>query len=250
MEKIPFIIGEKDRRISGIIEKPEGKGPFPALIYCHGFTGDRNESHFLFSSISKEVCKTGIGSIRFDFFGSGDSDGDFSEMTLKTEVVDLESVYSYVRKLKWVSKISILGFSMGGAVAGIFAGMRPDYVDALCLISPALFLKTVFSGLLEPVVSELGVKGEVDFNGFRIKNTFYDSIMETNPVEILENYKGRVKIIQGDLDEIVPCYPNKELASKENYDFSEIEGAGHTYQSVYLTKMLVIEILKFFKSFY
>lgn len=250
MEKIPFVTGEKGNRISGIIEKPEGNGPFSALIYCHGFTGDRNESHFLFSDISKALCKIGVGNIRFDFFGSGDSDGCFSEMTLETEVRDLECVYAYVKKLEWVSKISLIGFSMGGAVAGIFAGRNPDFIDTLCLVSPALFTKTVFSRLLEPVIPNIKAKGEADFNGFSVGNAFYQSVMNTNPIEILEKYIGPVKIIQGDLDEIVPFSLNRDLAVKENFAFSAIKGAGHTYQSICLTNELIAEILKFFKSFY
>ena len=92
MEKIPFVIGKEGNRLFGIIQKPYGDQKFPAVIFSHGFTGNHLEPHFIFKRTADALCEQNIMSIRFDFFGSGNSDGAFEEMTLQTELNDLERI--------------------------------------------------------------------------------------------------------------------------------------------------------------
>ena len=51
----------------------------PIVILCHGFTGNRNGG--LEVGIAHELETKGIASIRFDFNGHGESEGDFQQMT-------------------------------------------------------------------------------------------------------------------------------------------------------------------------
>jgi len=88
-------------KLAAIIEKPEiSKGEkVPMVIICHGFTGNKNES--LLKAISEGLLKNGIASIRFDFNGHGESEGDFQEMTVPNEIEDALKVYEYVSKLDY-----------------------------------------------------------------------------------------------------------------------------------------------------
>ncbi|KLU63127.1 hypothetical protein CEB3_c04770 [Peptococcaceae bacterium CEB3] len=47
----------------------------PAVILFHGFTGTKLEPHRLLLKISHALEKLGFASFRFDFLGSGESDG-------------------------------------------------------------------------------------------------------------------------------------------------------------------------------
>ena len=47
----------------------------PIVILCHGFTGNRNGG--LERGIAHELESLGIASIRFDFNGHGESEGEF-----------------------------------------------------------------------------------------------------------------------------------------------------------------------------
>jgi alpha/beta superfamily hydrolase len=54
------------------------------------------------------LVEKGIATVRFDFRGSGDSEGEFSEMSPLTELRDAEEVYSFVGhgngvRTDWVS---------------------------------------------------------------------------------------------------------------------------------------------------
>ena len=46
-KNVSFVVG--GMRVRGMLHTPdEGKGPWPAVVLCHGFTGSRVESRFLF----------------------------------------------------------------------------------------------------------------------------------------------------------------------------------------------------------
>src|SRR5215831_11612603 len=69
----------------------------PGVVFFHGFTGDRMESHWIFVKCARALARHGIASLRFDFYGSGESDGEFSEVTLPGEVSDAETAVSFFR---------------------------------------------------------------------------------------------------------------------------------------------------------
>ena len=65
------------QQIAGTVHIPDGPGPFPGVLLCHGFTGQRIEAHFIFVKMSRALEQAGIASLRFDFRGSGESEGRF-----------------------------------------------------------------------------------------------------------------------------------------------------------------------------
>jgi alpha/beta superfamily hydrolase len=101
--------------------KPEQKAP--AIAMFHGFTGHKSETHRLFVRIARALCSAGFVVLRFDFRGSGDSDGDFEEMTVAGEVSDAEQAITFLSELPGVDEktVGVIGLSMGGRVAAVLA---------------------------------------------------------------------------------------------------------------------------------
>ena len=59
-----------------------------------------NENGYLFKVLSDELAKNGFSSIRFDFMGSGMSDGYFKDMTFRTELKDAINIIEYAMEIK------------------------------------------------------------------------------------------------------------------------------------------------------
>ena len=114
-------------------------GKVPVVCIFHGFTGTKVEPHFIFVKLSRRLEKAGIASLRFDFGGSGESDGDFEDMTILTELEDAKAILDYAKSLPFADaeRIGVVGLSMGGTVASLLAGERKEDVAALCLWAPA-----------------------------------------------------------------------------------------------------------------
>jgi alpha/beta superfamily hydrolase len=48
----------------------------------HGFTGSKIEAHRFFVKLARSLSDSGFIILRFDFRCSGDSDGEFEDITL------------------------------------------------------------------------------------------------------------------------------------------------------------------------
>ena len=90
------------KTLRGMMHRPAGARHrrVPAVTMFHGFTGNRMESHWIFVKCSRALAQAGIASLRFDFYGSGESAGDFREVTLRGEIADGRAAVAFLRRQK------------------------------------------------------------------------------------------------------------------------------------------------------
>src|SRR5437867_8314985 len=102
--------------LRGVIHRPErarARRGGPGVVFFHGFTGDRMESHWMFVKCSRALARAGIASLRFDFYGSGESDGEFPEITLRGEISDALAAVEFFRRQEGIDsrRIGLVGLS-------------------------------------------------------------------------------------------------------------------------------------------
>ncbi len=119
-----FSITTPDRhQLAAVLHTPKKKTR-TLIILSHGFTGTKIESGRLLVTTARALAAAGFAALRFDFWGSGDSGGEFYEMSPNTEISDLKNVIHWARKNGW-KKIGLLGLSCGGAVTICSASQLP-----------------------------------------------------------------------------------------------------------------------------
>jgi alpha/beta superfamily hydrolase len=171
----------------------------------------------------------GIATVRFDFRGSGDSEGEFYEMSPLTELRDAEEVYSFVRSRSWCSeKIAVVGYSLGGMVASLFAGRHPE-ISSLLLWSPVIMNQEFFQR--EDYTFDRGEQYK-DVLGLKLGPIFFEDGRRVDASEELKNYHGDLLIIHGSDDESVPYLPVKEYADQRGLSIHTVEEANHKYQRI------------------
>jgi len=120
----PFIIHTPRARLAAVLHKAKGTS---VVILCHGFTGTKVESGRLFVSTARALQKAGLDALRFDFMGSGDSSGEFYDISPNTQIRDALNVLAWARRR--YRKVAFLGLSFGGGTvicAAQQAKRRPD----------------------------------------------------------------------------------------------------------------------------
>jgi alpha/beta superfamily hydrolase len=122
----PLILRTSRAHLAAVLHRAPGKS---LVILCHGFTGNKIESGRLFVLTARALQKAGISALRFDFMGSGDSSGDFNQMTPNTQIRDALDVLAWGRRR--YKKIALLGLSFGGATAICAAYQARSRPDAL-----------------------------------------------------------------------------------------------------------------------
>lgn len=232
--------------LRGMLHVPEGAQGAPIAVLLHGFTGNKMEPHFQFVKLSRLLEQRGIAALRFDFAGSGESDGTFSDMTFSSEVCDANAILDYAASLDFVdkSRIYLLGLSMGGAVAGATAAMRAD-VKKLCLWAPAGDLPK----LLRAAAQELDTGGDtVDFGGNAVGRGLLNDLENKDLFALAAGFPGDVLLIHGDRDEAVPlenAYRYQGIYG-EKARLRVVPGAGHTFDSAAWEADVLRETLRFF----
>jgi len=138
-ERQQVIIENEGQKIFGVLHLPLTGSQVPAVAMCHGFAGNKVGKYRLYVQIAERLSQLGIASLRFDFRGSGDSEGQFSEMTIDSEVSDALASFHFLRSHPKINKdqIGLLGNSFGGAIA-VLAAARDKQIRSLVLLA-ALF---------------------------------------------------------------------------------------------------------------
>lgn len=248
-----FEIERNNKKIRGVINIPEHrKEKMPCILFCHGFTGCRNEAHFMFVKIARAVEKQGYVSARFDFQGSGESDGEFRDITLSSEVEDCEAIYKYVINNEYVDKnqIILLGHSMGSLVSVLVNTRNPGKFKKTILLSPAI---TVFEELIMGIIGDklfnYMKNGKVDFYGNVISKKMLDEIYDVNYFKIIKKISGDVLLIHGTEDKDTPPYNSIKIKEilKNKAQLKLIEGSDHCYTSELFEKQVIDTITEFLK---
>ncbi|MBE6496422.1 MAG: alpha/beta hydrolase [Methanobrevibacter thaueri] len=213
----------------------EGNGE--TLVLIHGLS-----DNLLYWEVLATALKKDFRVVRFDLRGHGQSPLGEDEITMGTYVNDLKNILDELN----IKKASLIGFSLGGAVALDFAVKYPDYVSSMVLMS-------TFSKCDDHVVDMFNQFNHALEGGFE---TFYDfmvpkvlcpDVIESNREELeflkqiasktanvdafkkavdacmdfnvddeLSQIDVPVLVLCGKYDEIFPMYIHKNISCKIN----------------------------------
>lgn len=249
-----FVINNRRNiKIRGVVNKPDFSGKFPCVVFCHGFTGNKIEHHFMFVDIARALEKLNIAAVRFDFTGSGESDGNFKEMTITTEVEDCEAVLEYCKTLDYVDRenINILGFSMGGTIAIINSAKHLDIIKNTILISPATDMYGLFiAAVREEKLDILLEKNYVNFDGNLLSKKAIDDAFNYRIFDYIKKMKQNILIVHGTNDESVPPMSSEKIKEilKNKVQLKFVRGAGHCYSEPQYHNELMHAIIAFVES--
>ena len=121
---------ERGFQLSGKLEVPADNNVTAYAILAHVFTGNKNL--IATRTISKCLMQHGLGVLRFDFTGLGDSEGDFADTNFSSNVADLLAAAQFLTDNYEAPKL-LVGHSLGGA-AVIYAAAQLETVKAVSTI--------------------------------------------------------------------------------------------------------------------
>jgi uncharacterized protein len=252
MERLIEFANRAGHRLRGMIHRPEetGRTPAPGVVLFHGFTGDRLESHWLFVKCSRTLARAGLASLRFDFFGSGESEGEFREATLETEVADAEDAVDFFRRQEGIDsgRIGLLGLSLGGAIAALTA----DRVGARALV---LWSAVAHWPRLEAVAQTLtqpfGDDGAREYSGQEISPRFLEAAGRLDPLSGVAGFRGPTLVIHPGRDEHLPLDHPRDYfraSAAAAKDLVIIPEADHTFSSIAWEREVISRTAEWFRS--
>lgn len=236
--EIPVVIKSQNQQIVGIWHQPKRKGPHPAVLILHGFTGSSHEAHRIFVDAARALVDRGIGALRIDFRGSGNSEGHFGDMTLKGELADAHAALRWLRRQPEVDRkrIGLLGMSMGGLIS--LHTLATDHaVKAATLWNPAVQPKVLRAAWLTPERKKQVAKtGIAEYGGWALGREFLNDLISFDPAAIITRVKTPVCFVLGTNDQTCnPAGSEKycQIMRKAGQDvaMAKVSGADHCFSS-------------------
>ncbi len=226
------IIKENQERIAALIFLPDSFNYL--LITCHGFRG-RKENSDRICAFADQINELGLGVIAFDFTGSGESDGEFSEITLTRQVQDLKTVIDYAYRT-YKKPIILLGRSLGGSTV-LAGGAEDSKVKGFILWSTPVELQQTFTRVMEEAYEDL-IKGKTvnisdESGAYHIKPTFVEDFYQHNMDDYLKQIRNRpVLIVQGQDDKVVAVYNARYMFNRLcNAEMVIVDDADHRFEN-------------------
>jgi dipeptidyl aminopeptidase/acylaminoacyl peptidase len=260
MEK-PIVFKRDSLQLVGILHLPferKTNKKFPAVIFCHGFSGNKSEAHFIFTRLARALSNSGIVCLRFDFMGSGDSYGNFEDMTLETEMKDALSAFNYLTKKPYVDikRVGVIGLSMGAIPASYLASL--NLVSALCIWSGLAFPVEISQKILTRKMKKiLQSKGKIHISGYvsglKLGRKFFDSLETVDPLSFVSNFKGTGLIIHCADDHSIDlkhpfAYYRAMHKSSTSRKLLILPEGGHTFVTEKSENAVISETVAFFSE--
>ncbi len=240
------IVNKDGKTLRGYYDEPVNFNG-DVVVMFHGFTGNKTEHACHFRNMSRILSENGIGSLRLDFSGNGESDGDFNDFTYDTALAEALQIVEYAEKLEGFKRLILLGFSMGGAFAAQIASMIKTRCHKLVLWSPAGNIDVLIRNCFEK--SPKLENGNAQYGNFELSKEMYESCNRWHPFENLGDYENKVLIIHGRSDQSVPClYSARYAVSFKNSHLYYIDGARHGYDAIEHREKLYNLTLEFLKT--
>jgi dienelactone hydrolase len=208
------------------LHRPAGPGPHPGIILCHGFTGHRLEANNVFVKCARRLADAGIAAFRFDCRFSGESDGDFRDMTISSEVSDARKAVDTLISQPNIDagRLGILGFSMGGTVAALTAAARSD-IRSMALWAPVAWPDKQFA---DRAAELLAGAETVDLGGYVLGRGFAEDLRKHHPTDAAKVWGGPVRIIRGTEDLAVTEEAARAYLNGPNRrEFFAVQGTDH-----------------------
>lgn len=243
-QSVSFQTGTKVLR--GIIHRPDKLcGKLPAIVLCHGFIGNKIGMHRIFVKAARTFCEAGYLVLRFDYSGCGDSDGDYSEITIDGQVNETLAAIEFLRRAEpQTDKIFLLGHSMGGAVAALTAEIAAKELNGLILWAPVANMYNDILGIVgNQIFDSVWQSGIDEYMGFGLGRGFLKSLQRNNPLVAANHYSGPVLLVHGTGDDEI-SYKNADLYKEKRRGLpfkTEIHlvlDADHTFSSLFWEKDL------------
>ncbi|GEM_PF-749557 len=242
------IINQQGKKIFCRLDRPDGdKKSFPAILVVHGFKGDSTQRHI--TKIAGSLNRAGFAVLRPDLTKNpGNSYLEFSDMTYKQELSDLEDIYSALAQIDGVDfeRVGVAGHSLGGMLAAELASKYSN-IKSLATLSAVYDFKSIedriFSKPHEAAKADFYKKGwtsvwsRSENRELLIRKSFYEDALFRTAGDFANNIHCPVLIISGSDDESVSQshatnYLKHVESSKKKMEI--ITGADHNYSGLAL----------------
>jgi len=224
----------------GIINIPPKTNGF--VLMMHGITVDKDEWENFYVETANELNMMGLGTLRFDFRGHGESGNSSMDVSIIGDILDIKASIEQIRK-HWSGKIVFIATSFGAGPAILTASQIQEMIQCIILIAPVIDYEATFlkprtewakASFNQIALKELTKKGYLYLDkSFKLSARLIEEFRFIKPYEILDKIQIPVLLIHGEKDSMVPFEISNEHSHPNLFSkFLALSNMDHGYPDI------------------
>ena len=215
-------------RLAGRIEAPSGRVRGWAL-FAHCFTCGKD--NLAAARISRTLAGQGIGVLRFDFAGIGESDGEFAESSFASNVDDIAAACSAMAERGYPVSL-LIGHSLGGAAVLAAAG-RCKTVRAVATINAPFDVAHAIEQFAPEDLAAIERDGSAEVHlaqrPFRVSRELIDSLRSQDQGKRIATLRRPLLVMHAPTDNSVSIDHATRIytAARQPKSFLSLDNADH-----------------------
>ncbi|HEU0309801.1 MAG TPA: bifunctional alpha/beta hydrolase/OsmC family protein [Sphingomicrobium sp.] len=220
--------GSGGRQLAGRLESPSGRVRGWAL-FAHCFTCGKDNLAAV--RISRTLAGQGIGVMRFDFAGIGESEGPFQETHFASNVEDIVAACGAMAERGWPVSL-LIGHSLGGAAVLAAAG-ECKTVRAVATINAPFDVAHALAQFAPDDLAAIERDGSADVHlaqrPFRVGRELIDSLREQDQGKRIASLRRPLLVLHAPTDNTVSIDHATHIyvAARHPKSFLSLDNADH-----------------------
>jgi alpha/beta superfamily hydrolase len=175
------------------------------VVVCPPFGEEKKTSYRVLYEQAEALAASGVPVLRFDYYGTGDSEGDFRESTVGRWIEDVASASEFALSRSNAQRLCLLGLRLGGSIAACCRSDR--LVLWQPLTEPGTYLKANIKrqALRQKLIGGAG-PGAGEMDGYVVTDELSRSIRAM-----------KVEIVHSDCFLVQVSYTEKVLSEYAGY---------------------------------
>ncbi len=213
--------------LAGRLHRPAGH-PRGWALFAHCFTC--NKDLHAARAITEALADAGIGTLRFDFTGLGESDGEFADSHFSGDAADLVAAAAWMREHVEAPQI-LVGHSLGGAAVLLAAHQIEDVVAVATVGAPSepIHVENLFAAARDEI--EDSGEAEVSLAGrtFKIRREFIEDLRRHKLADRIRDLGRALLVLHSPRDTTVGIDEARKIyeAAKHPKSFVSLDTADH-----------------------
>jgi alpha-beta hydrolase superfamily lysophospholipase len=213
--------------LAGLIDLPDGEVRGWG-VFAHGFTLGKDSPAA--SRICKQLAGEGVGMLRFDNLGLGDSDGDWGDGSFSHKVADTVRAVEFMNASGREIHL-LVGHSFGGAAVIAAAHSCPtvEAVASVCAPYEPGHVERNYDALVARIEADGEAPFPVGGKALTLKRHFIEDVRNADLREQIRTLRRALLVMHSPTDNTVGIANASEIfrAARHPRSFVSLEGADH-----------------------
>ena len=225
-ERVEFV-SSSGPRLVGLLDPAKGSVRGWG-VFAHGFTLGKDSPAA--SRICKQLAGEGIGMLRFDNLGLGDSEGDWGDGSFSHKVDDTARAVAFMEESGRHVRL-LVGHSFGGAAVIAAAHLAPDVRAVVSIGAPyePAHVEHNYDALVERILGD----GEAPFliggKALTLRRHFIEDVRSADLRERIRTLRRALLVMHSPIDNTVGIANASQIfrTARHPRSFVSLEGADH-----------------------